>query len=314
MQPTGGEMPLAAAKAADGRRQPWIRGAGRVHRMEQHRIRAMPRLLVSALASLLLTSAVHAGPTPEAGRLFDALGLGELLGIMREEGIGYGRDLERDLFPGRGNAEWEGMVGEIYAPARMEGEIREGLAGALTAAQMKAASDFFSSEAGQRIIELELAARRALLDEAVEENATVTWQGLQEGGDPRWSQLEEFARVNDLVEMNVAGAMTANYAFYMGLIDGKAFDFPMTEDQVLGDVWSQEDTIRDETTDWVYSFGALAYLPLGEDAFADYIAFAATPDGQALNTALFSTFNDLFTEISRDLGLGAARFIAGQDI
>jgi hypothetical protein len=274
----------------------------------------MSRLLATAFASLLLTSAAQAGPTAEAGRMFDALGLGELLGIMREEGIGYGRDLERDLFPGRGNAEWEGIVSEIYATTRMEGEIRDGLAGALTEAQMAAVADFFTSEAGRRIIELELAARRALLDEAVEESATETWRGLMEGGDPRWSQLEEFARVNDLVEMNVAGAMTANYAFYMGLVDGKAFDFPMTEDQVLGDVWSQEETIRDDTTDWVYSFGALAYLPLGEEAFADYIAFAATPEGQALNAALFATFNDLFTEISRDLGLGAARFIAGQDI
>lgn len=274
----------------------------------------MSRLLATAFASLLLTSVAQAGPTAEAGRMFDALGLGELLEIMREEGIGYGRDLERDLFPGRGKGEWEEIVGEIYASERMEAEIREGLAGALTEAQMASVADFFTSESGRRIIELELAARRALLDEAVEESATETWRGLMEGGDPRWSQLEEFARVNDLVEMNVAGAMTANYAFYMGLVDGKAFDFPMTEDQVLGDVWSQEETIRDDTTDWVYSFGALAYLPLGEEAFADYIAFAATPDGQALNAALFSTFNDLFTQISRDLGLGAARFIAGQDI
>lgn len=278
----------------------------------------MPRL-AAVFASLLLTVAMAATPVraqdaAAIGPMFEALGLGELLEIMREEGLGYGADLREELFPTRGAEEWPEVVSEIYRVDRMAEAIREGLAAELTPDEIAAITAFFADEDGARIVELELAARRALLDPAVEESATETWTALEADGDPRWAQLQEFAQVNDLVERNVAGAMTSNYAFYMGLIDGKAFDFTMTEQEILADVWSQEQSIREETADWVYSFGALAYLPLSEEAFAEYIAFTATPEGQALNAALFTSFNDLFTAISRDLGLGAARFLAGQDI
>ncbi|MCX7644221.1 MAG: DUF2059 domain-containing protein [Rhodobacteraceae bacterium] len=274
----------------------------------------MTRLIAAALVALALASPAAAESAERIDPVFDALGLGELLAIMREEGQGYGADLETELFPGRGGAEWEAVVSRVYDVGRMSEEIRRGLDAELDDAAIAAITDFFSGEQGRRIVELELAARRALLDETVEQSARDTWQALQDEGGPRWAQLEEFARVNDLVESNVAGAMTANYAFYMGLIDGRAFDGPMTEEQVLSDVWSQEEQIRQDTTDWVYSFGALAYLPLSEEEFADYIAFTATPEGQAMNAALFSAFNAMFTTMSRELGLGAARFIAGQDI
>jgi hypothetical protein len=274
----------------------------------------MTRLIAAALFALALASPAAAQQAGRIDPVFDALGLGELLVIMREEGQGYGTDLETELFPGRGGADWSAVVSRIYDVERMSRQIRRGLDSELDDAAIAAITDFFSDERGRRIVELELAARRALLDDTVEQSARDTWQALQDEAGPRWSQLEEFARVNDLVESNVAGAMTANYAFYMGLIDGRAFDVPMTEEQVLSDVWSQEDQIRQDTADWVYSFGALAYLPLSEEEFADYIAFTATPEGQAMNSALFSAFNAMFTEMSRELGLGAARFIAGQDI
>lgn len=274
----------------------------------------MTRLIAAALVALALASPAGAEPEARIDPVFDALGLGELLAIMREEGRGYGSDLETELFPGRGGSDWEAVVSRIYDVGRMSEEIRRGLDAELDDAAIAAITEFFSGEKGRRIVELELAARRALLDETVEQSARDTWQALQDEASPRWSQLEEFARVNDLVESNVAGAMTANYAFYMGLIDGRAFDGPMTEEQVLSDVWSQEEQIRQDTADWVYSFGALAYLPLSEEEFADYIAFTASPEGRAMNAALFSAFNEMFTAMSRELGLGAARFIAGQDI
>ena len=66
--------------------------------------------------------------------------------------------------------------------------------------------------------------------------------------------------------------------------------------------------------DWVYSFTSLAYRPLSDEEFGTYVDFAATPEGQALNATLFTAFNDLFTEISHDLGVSAARFMSGEDI
>lgn len=270
--------------------------------------------LAAAFAVLTLFAPVSGAASPRIDPVYDVLGLGEMLEIMREEGIGYGADLEQELFPGRGGDVWAGAVGAIYDTDRMETAIQAELDRRLGDGEIAAILDFFGTETGARIIGYEIAARRALLDDAVEETASEDWQQLEADGDALWDQLVAFAEINDLVESNVAGALTSNYAFYTGLIDGGAFSFEMTEDQVLADVWSQEDSIREETVDWVYSFGALAYQPLSEAEFREYIDFAGTDAGQALNAALFAAFNDLFAGISRELGFGAARYVAGQDI
>lgn len=270
-------------------------------------------LLASALA-LGLAGPLVAQEPDRIEPLYQALGLPELVGIMREEGIGYGADLETDMFPGQGRAAWAAMVSGIYDTGRMEAAVREGLAAELSDLEIAPILDFFQSEAGERIVALEISARRALLEDEVEETARLGWMELEAEGGPRWSLISEFAEVNDLVESNVAGALTSNYAFYIGLIDGRAFDFELTEEEVLSDVWSQEQEIRESTIDWVYSFTSLAYQPLSDEEMRAYVDFAASPAGQALNAALFSAFNEMFRAISRDLGLGAARFLSGQDI
>ncbi len=272
----------------------------------------MLRILAAAFA--LSAQAAFAQGTTRVDGVFDALGLGELIGIMQQEGLSYGADLENDLFPGRGGALWKAAVEQIYSTDRIEAGVREGLDSGLSDRDIAGILEFFSSETGKRIVSLEVAARRAMLDDAVEETASESWAALQAEDGPRWKMLEDFAEANDLIDSNVAGAMTSNYAFYRGLADGNAFEFEMTEEQILSDVWTQEPEIRSETVDWVYSFTALAYQPLSDEDFRAYIDFARTPAGQALNAALFESFNEVFADISRDLGRGAARYLAGQDI
>lgn len=274
----------------------------------------MLRHTAAAVLSLALAMPVFAQSAARVDPVLDALAMPELLTIMREEGLGYGARLEADMFPGKGRAGWSQTLEGIYSVERMEAAIRAGMDTELAGTDLAPILDFFGSEQGVRIVELELAARRAMLDEAVEEAATVAWRELESTGSPRWSLLTEFAAVNDLIESNVAGALTSNYAFYTGLIDGRALGPGMTEEEVLGDVWSQEPSIREDTVNWVYSFTALAYQPLSDGELQAYLDFMATDEGRALNAALFSAFNALFADISRDLGLGAARYLAGQDI
>jgi hypothetical protein len=59
---------------------------------------------------------------------------------------------------------------------------------------------------------------------------------------------------------------------------------------------------------------AMAYQPLSDADLEAYIAFSRTPEGQVLNRALFAAFDALFNALSRDLGLAAARLMAGQDL
>jgi hypothetical protein len=233
---------------------------------------------------------------------------------MREEGVSYADDLEAELFPGRGGVAWRTTVETIYSDDRMQTALLDGLDAELDDAELDRIAAFFDSEMGRHIVALEVSARRALLDDSVEVAATEAWMTLEERGGPRWTLLEDFAVTSDLVESNVAGAMTANYAFYRGLVDGHAFDFDLADSEILADIWSQEPQIRKDTVDWVYSFTSLAYQPLSDEELAGYLDFMRTPEGQALNAALFTAFNDLFATISHEMGVGAARHISGQDI
>lgn len=270
--------------------------------------------LLTVFALVLVTLPARAEPPARLDELIAALRLEEVLEIMAQEGIAYGGELEAEMFPGRGKARWQAMVADIYDAARARRVMRDTLAEALTDTDLDPLVAFFGGETGARIMGLELSARRALLDPDVEEASREAAERMRDAGDDRLGLLEVFVTVNDLVEMNVAGGLNSNYAFYTGLVDGGAFPYPMSEEEMLAEVWSQEPELRDETEAWLYGYLAMAYQPLTDAELEAYIALSETAEGQALNQALFAGFDVLFRQVSRELGLGAAQFIQGEDI
>lgn len=244
------------------------------------------------------------------------LRLDEVMGVMRDEGLAYGRDLEAELFPGAGGARWGGMVEGIYDSDAMLRQFEDVFRTEMAAdpVALEASLDFFGTELGQQIVELELAARRALLDEAVEEAAKARVEDMRRSDDPRLELITRYAEVNDLIEQNVAGALNSNLAFYRGMVAGGAFEGGLSESDMLAEVWSQEAEIRTDTQDWLLPFLTLAYDPLSDDDLQAYVAFSELPPGQTLNSALFAGFDMLFGTLSEDLGRAAAQMISGQDL
>ena len=186
--------------------------------------------------------------------------------------------------------------------------------GAADPATLEVIEAFFGSDRGQRILTLEVEARRALLDQETENAAKLHVEELVAKEDPRLALIQKFAEVNDLVEMNVAGALNANLAFFKGMASAGGFANQMTEDQMLQTVWSEEPAIRDETETWLYPYLALAYQPLSDDDIQAYVSFSDLAEGKVLNAAVFAAFNVLFTEISGNLGRAAAKQTLGEDI
>jgi len=252
--------------------------------------------------------------TAQVARLTAILQLPALLEIMQREGVAYGDELQADLFPGQGGSEWARRVEQIYAPDRLMPVFTTVFAAELDGTDTAAMRAFFEEGPGARAVELEIAARRALLDPGVEEAADQQLEEMLATDSPRLLAIEEFAEAGDLIEANVLGGLNANLAFYRGMIDGGGLPGEMGEGQLLADVWSQEDAIRTETRDWLYAYLALAYDPMSDDELQAYIDFSAGPAGKALNRALFAGFDAVFAQVSYELGLGAARYLAGQDI
>jgi len=279
-------------------------------------LRALVILVAAGLAAVAPARA-QSDPAVQADILAEVLQLGALFEVMAAEGAAYGDKLEAEMFPGAGGASWRAEVAAIYAPDRQLALFREAFDAALASGGADGAAmlAFFASELGRRVVTLELSARRALLDEAVEEASRLRYQEALAARDPRLAAVAEFVTVNDLVEANVAGALNANYAFYQGLLDtGGLGPSGPTEDEVVADVWGQEEAIRAETDQWIHAYLFMAYAPLAGQDLAEYLAFSRGAPGQALNDALFAGFDRVFADVSRRLGQAAGRRLSGSDL
>ncbi len=276
--------------------------------------------LFAVLLALCFQAAVPLAVQAQAAspaRLVEAMRIPEMIGVMHDEGIAYGETLRTELFPEAGSNRWPALVAAIYDRPGMERRFTDAFLAELgdDPDVLGPLVEFFDSERGRRIVTLEIEARRAMLDEAVEEAARVALEDQTAADDPRLELLRRFAEVNDLVEQNVAGSLNANLAFYRGLSEGGALpEGEMSEGDMLAEIWSQEEDVRAETESWLYPFLSLAYRPLEDADIEAYIAFSETMAAQRMNAALFSAFDDVFVGISNDLGRAAAEMMSGQDI
>ena len=251
---------------------------------------------------------------PELRALLEDMGLYAILEVMAAEGVAGAPDMEADMFPGRGGAAWAAVVTGIYSADRMARDFEAALPlSRLTPEAVADLQAFYDTDLGQRVAAGELAARQSFLEAGVEETATELARERAAEGHPRIALLTEFIAVNDLVDLNVSGALNSNFAFYRGLSDGGAFASEMPEDLMLAEVWGQEAEIRTDLTEWLFAYQTLAYEDLSDAELQAYIDMTATEAGQALNAALFAGFAEVFDAISYDLGKAAAHFITGEE-
>lgn len=293
-------------------------------------MRSRPTLRSLVIIGLLALSAsfgqAFANPVQQAqpqksasvsvAELTKTLKITDVIEVMRLEGLQYGTQMQEELFPDQGGATWASVVELIYDGPTMQARFNEAFAKELAGSEkdLPAMLRFFGADLGQRILALEVEARRSLMDQAVEDAAKARVEDMMADAAPRFELLQAFSETNDLIEMNISGALNSNLAFFQGMAEVGGLEQDMSEEDMLMDVWAQEPEIRAETESWVYPYLALAYGPLSDEEMGAYIAFSKTGPGQKLNAALFAAFDKVFAAISRDLGRAAAKQMMGQDI
>jgi hypothetical protein len=252
----------------------------------------------------------------EAADLGAALQLDALFDVLREEGLAYGASLQADMFPGGGGSQWQDDLDRIYDMAavrnRFDAALARGMAGQPD--HNAAILEFFGSDLGRRVIGLEIDARRTMLDEAAEEAARVAADKRAAGRDPLQPLIQRFIEAGDLIEMNVAGSMSGSLAFLTGLSDAGLYGQPMPHEDLMSQVWSQEEQIRSDTSSWLNAYLGLAYGTLSPEEIKQYTEFWASPAGQHLNAVLFAAFDEVFRDVSYQLGRAAGEAIQGRDI
>lgn len=284
----------------------------------------MMRRVLAALLLALATPVVAQGTSSEPGSeavaeevraLFEALRLPEIIEVMAAEGIADGAALGETIFQaGPAPSSWSEALASIHDPERMEAEVLAFLGTALEGEDIAAMLAFFEAEPGRTLIAREVETRAALVDEEADQAARESAAVAMAEQTPRLDLLRRYVETLDLVEFNVAGTLNSNYAYVTGLLDGGALRGEMTEDDVLADIWAQEAQVRANATEWIFSFLLEAYEPASDADLEALIAFSATRPGQALNRALFGAFDLRFIEMSRALGLAAARHMMTREL
>lgn len=270
----------------------------------------MLRIVIVAFWGVMAASFILPAHQLRADSLSDAYLLPELFDIMAEEGRMVALSDPAVPQNGAGRAGWEGAINRIYDSDRMHEDFNTALTAALKPATRADALRFAQSDLGRRVLQLEVSARRALLSEEIDASARLALTSAREApeGSSRANALarvRERIAVNDLIELNVSLGLNTSLAYYTGMVDA-GWMAGMAGVDLLTLVWAQEQAIRDDVTDWAESYFLLAYQPLSTEDMQTYIDYAASPEGDAFNRAMFRAFDSVFVAISRRVGAAMA--------
>jgi hypothetical protein len=272
----------------------------------------MRHFIATASISAFFAVSSPVAHAAEVDDLLDAMGVPQIVEIMRAEGLEYGETLAADMVPGGSTEGWRATVDRIYDEARMLETVRAVFTQEFGTADLEPLITFFDSETGQQIVSLELSARTAMREQEIEDAARAAFRDLEGTDSETLATISEFVDTNDLVEANLVGSLNANYMFYLGLVDGGGLQ--MSEQDILTEVWSSEEETRADTREWVYAFLLMAYRPLADGVVQDYTNLSKTEPGRALNRALFAGFNEMYDDISYALGMAIARQMQVQEL
>jgi signal transduction histidine kinase len=281
------------------------------------RISQPTRALCLSLILAMLAAFPRGAGASDLGRLYL---LEPLFQIMAAEGLASaGEDAAVPIDPME-QALWRAELARIYEASRMQALFEETVAAKLAQQSQveQDALDFARSELGARVLQLEVTAREALLDDAVDEMARLALSEARDASPEspvgqRLALVRERIAVNDLIELNVSLGMNTTLAYYQGML-AEAPDPSFEAQELLSLVWSQEEDIRADIEDWIESYFLMAYQPLSDDEFRSYIDYCASPLGDAFNRVLFAGFDAVFVGISRDVGRALGRVLGAESL
>lgn len=256
------------------------------------------RRLVLAFTIWLTACAAQADSAGD--RLFDVMGIPALIAAFAEEGSRSIPDLDAGFLGGQGGDVFAATAQRLYDPARMEAELRAGFIALVDPQQARQAEVFFTSDQGQRIVTLEVQARQAMVDEALEDAAKAA-------SDNATEDVLRLISIRDLVEVNTDITMAARFAFYEGLWSAApGGDTP--------DIEGQRGIVAEETRAWITGYYMLVASALEDNDLETYNAFWETDVGQGVDTALSQAFEDSYVTLSFGLGQVVGRLMPQNDL
>lgn len=260
-----------------------------------------------AVALIFAFLAVPAWADAVSARLLEAIQMPRLLAQLATEAEASAGDLDEDFLQGQGGDLVLTTARRLNAPSRVQPILEAEITRLMSRDHRLAVTSFFESELGQRIVDLEIAARIAIDDEALFE--AVQGRVADTGVRPL---IAEIIETSDLVERNVADGIAILEQFYRGRQAGGMTD--LTGPEIGGFLGELEEGIRIETQSWLDGFMTLAYSPVEDADLQIYADFWKTEAGKAFDEALFAAFRKSMSDNSFAMGQLIGRIQASDEI
>lgn len=192
----------------------------------------------------------------------------------------------------------EALADRHFAATVLEGDLLRLLEGQLSPEQIEANLAFYTSEFGQRMVALEVAAAQADEDEADRVGAE-TWEAWFADGSPRIDLIDRAIHAGSEVEWFAAVTMNATYAILTALYAGPIEEGGATEAEILEMTNEVGLGIRGKAESILRSHYAYTYRDVSDADFEHYLSFMLMSEALAVNGALLNAFESVIVARSR---------------
>lgn len=199
-------------------------------------------------------------------------------------------------------SEWSRLVREVFRTDVMHDMALDILGQALDDAHLQHAADFYASDLGQRLVEVENASHME------DDNALKTESGqdilaaLRRIESPRVALLERLNDASDAEDNAVAAIQEVQIRFLMAAANAGVIDLPMDEPDLREALRSQEDTMRASMRVSALENAAYTYQAFSNDEITTYAEALEHPMMQKvyalMNAVQYEIMANRFEEVA----------------
>lgn len=261
---------------------------------------------------LIISLCASYGKADVISDLYDALHMDRINEIIRLEGIQDAEGTGEAYLPPNSVDRFVAQAKSVYQLEAMERDFKRLLTQNLSIPDANKILLFYQKPLGKVASELEVSARIAISDAHIEEMAKIKLKEAVKSKNKRLDEIESVIKTLELVEQNLIGAYAAQFAFMYEL--SKLGVIELSKQEMIDLITNDEEKLKSEILEWLMAFSHMAYAPMSDKEFSDYSDFSKSELGIALNTALFSVYNEMAKDQSQRLASILGEFMKSEDL
>lgn len=177
-------------------------------------------------------------------------------------------------------SEWQRLVREVFATNIMHDMAREILGATLDDDLLTHAADFYASDLGQRLVEVENASHMEEDDDLKSESGEQIIAGLVRIGSPRVEILKRLNAASDTEDNAIRAIQEVQVRFLMAAAGAGVIELQMEEPDLREALRSQEGEMRTSIKANALANAAFTYQAFSDDEMTSYAAELEHPKMQ----------------------------------